>query len=245
MGELVEGRFPKHDNPDDVAEGLIGPQYLVAPLSRVDQLIYGEKVDRHIEVPAILEADKRGAHASYGYRQIRLHAPLGWVAELSDIADKELGSEMTSLSQAYFLTVLYAKKQLDKLDNNDDREKKLLELTPVTHFSVGGEKLEIEYHNARDVQLWQAAAAVALRATTAPDSVQRQQLHDFLRSLKAEELQIQLEGQGFNPHKSRLKKLFGKKQTYELEGYKVGCLTPMSAERLAEVSPQFIRAASN
>lgn len=252
MGILVEGNFPNHRNESKEFKSypeIIDGRHLIYPINRTEEIIFGNKphegtIFSHI---AVLESDKQDQNYFIDERpKLDIYTDLNWLEYISKIAEQQRGHNFAELVQAHLLTSIYAKKWIDSLDNNAKRVK-ILDVKPCTKYEINGQQYEIDYHRARDVELWRAASAIALKSITHRGANDRIDLIEFLNEQFDYEMAYELDNKNYKNHKNLLGKLASRKinKTLALDTYKSGVFTPMSDHELLALSTGFIRAANN
>jgi len=244
MGEVVKGDFPDYFPDDRDFYGLIEENKLNTPIIRTSAIMFG-KEQQELPYESIHLYNSEGSPTAYleGDALI-IDAPLSWIGEVSEQARQEYGADFAELAQSYLITTIYAKKWLDRLDNNRKR-KRLLDVTPKTQYKIGRKSFNVEYHCARDLGLWRGASALSLKAVSSREQSTRQRLLEFLENQYDIELEIQLKEQHFSSKKDFLSRLMNKNKLYSLDGYKMACFDPMTDEELLKLSPEFLRAANS
>lgn len=242
MGKII--KFPENDRSNYEDPDIIDGKLLIGPVSRVSQLIFGKnKRGETFENVEILDSEGK-AYMQLNYNTLELNAPLDWLADISDQAREEYGPNFAEVVQTHLLTTIYAKKWINNLDCNKKR-KKILDVNVATKHELYGTKFDIEYSNARELELWRAASSIALKTVSHRGGSDRKQLLEFLDSQYALEIELQLEQQGFRPHNHFLRKLVKNAKSYQFDSYTVGSLAPMSDEELLKMAPEFLRAANS
>lgn len=239
MGELYRLKTPENPGEDG--------NFLSQSISNIDRVLFNKpgKWDNFKQIRLYASSVEPPAYIQINGSDLEIYAPLDWIDDVRDIASEENDEDFAALVKAYMLTTICVKAKINSLDNNQERTT-ILNVDPKTKYKVGHDKFEVEYHNSRDVQLWQASSAIAVKTVTKPKSPERQQLLDFVRTLADEELVSELKTQGFSPYKDMLVKLFMAEPIYyEIYGYQYGCLSPLDDQALLRMSAGFMLSANS